>query len=46
VVYVETNTDPYPGDVQRYQVLFDHLRADAVSVPQTLALIKKWMKDL
>jgi hypothetical protein len=46
VVYVEANSDQYPGDVQGHEVLFDHLRAHAVSVPQTLALIKNRMKEL
>ena len=46
VVYVETNTDQYPGDVQRYEVLFDHLRAHAASVPQTLAMIRNKVSEL
>lgn len=46
VVYVEANSDPYPGDVQRYEVVFDNLRAAAVSVPQTLALIRNMVKEL
>jgi hypothetical protein len=32
--------------VQGYEVLFDHLRAHATSVPQTLALIRNRMKEL
>jgi transcriptional regulator with XRE-family HTH domain len=44
VVYAETNSDPYPGDTQRYAVLFDQLRANAMSVPQTLAMIKNMVK--
>jgi transcriptional regulator with XRE-family HTH domain len=46
VVYVEANTEQYPGDVQRYEVLFDHLRAHAASVPQTLAMIQNKVKQL
>ncbi|MDT0322875.1 helix-turn-helix domain-containing protein [Streptomyces millisiae] len=46
VVYVEANTDPYVSDSQRYEVLFDNLRANAVSAPQTLAMIKNRMKEL
>ncbi|MFI6347200.1 helix-turn-helix domain-containing protein [Streptomyces sp. NPDC050560] len=46
VVYVEANSDQYPSDVQRYEVLFDNLRASAVSVPQTLALIRNMVKEL
>ena len=46
VVYVEANSDQYPADVQRYEKLFDHLRASAASVPQTLALIRNMVKEL
>ena len=44
IVYVEANSDPYPGDTQRYEVLFDHLRANAMSAPQTLAMIRNMVK--
>lgn len=46
VVHVEANTDQYPDDVQRYEVLFDNLRAAALNVPQTLTLIRNMVKDL
>lgn len=46
VAYVEANTDPYPPDVQRYEVLFDNLRASAASVPETLRMIKDRMDQL
>lgn len=46
VVYVEANSDQYPADVQRFEKLFDNLRASAVSVPQTLALIRNVVKEL
>jgi transcriptional regulator with XRE-family HTH domain len=46
VVYVEGDSDPYADDVQRYEVLFDNLRANAVSVPQTLRLIRSMVKEL
>lgn len=46
VVYVEANTDPYPADGQRYEELFDNLRASAASVPETLKMIKDRMNQL
>lgn len=46
VVYVEANSDQYPSDVQGYSLLFDNLRASAVSVPQTLAMIRNMVKAL
>ena len=49
VVYVEGNSDPYPdreGDLERYTVAFDHLRAAALNVSQTSALLRDWAKEL
>ncbi|UED86478.1 helix-turn-helix domain-containing protein [Streptomyces profundus] len=46
VVYVESNSDPYVRDSERYELLFDNLRANAASIPQTLALIKNRMSEL
>ncbi|MFB7759190.1 helix-turn-helix domain-containing protein [Streptomyces xiamenensis] len=46
VVYAEANDDPYSGDPQAYQVVFDNLRANAASVPQTLGLIRDRMREL
>jgi Domain of unknown function (DUF5753) len=43
VVYVESNSDPYPdreGDLQRYTMAFDNLRAAALSTSQTAALLR------
>ncbi|MFJ6901786.1 helix-turn-helix domain-containing protein [Streptomyces hokutonensis] len=49
VVYVEGNSDPYPdreGDAQRYGLIFDNLRASALSVEQTRSLMKKLVAEL
>ncbi|WP_037957141.1 helix-turn-helix domain-containing protein [Streptomyces sulphureus] len=46
VVYVEANSDQYPHDVSRYELVFDNLRAAAASVPETLALIRNMVNDL
>jgi transcriptional regulator with XRE-family HTH domain len=49
VVYVEANSDPYPdreGDLQRYNMAFDHLRSSALSVSQTSALLKDLVRDV
>nr|WP_274598905.1 helix-turn-helix transcriptional regulator [Streptomyces albus] len=46
VVYVEANSDQYPDDVPRYESVFVNLRAAAVSVPETLALIRNMVNDL
>ncbi|MGP4114858.1 helix-turn-helix domain-containing protein [Streptomyces sp. 4N509B] len=46
VVYVEGNSDQYPSDAERYEALFDNLRAHAASVPQTLKMIKNRMDQL
>ncbi|MEU6850631.1 helix-turn-helix transcriptional regulator [Actinacidiphila alni] len=48
VVYLEGSSDPYPdrdGDLERYGLIFDNLRASALSVPQTRALIKKLVTE-
>ena len=48
VVYLESSSDPYPdreGDIERYGLIFDNLRAAALSVPQTQALMKKLVKE-
>ncbi|MBC3844305.1 helix-turn-helix domain-containing protein [Streptacidiphilus sp. 4-A2] len=44
VVYAENHTDPYPdreGDLQRYKLAFDHIRAAALSVSQTATLLRE-----
>lgn len=49
VIYIESDSDPYPdreGDAQRYGLIFDNLRASALSVTDTQALIKKLMAEL
>ncbi|MFC4034322.1 helix-turn-helix domain-containing protein [Streptomyces polygonati] len=49
VIYVEGDSDPYPdreGDAQRYGLIFDNLRACAMSVAQSQALIKKLVAEL
>lgn len=49
VVYVESDSDPYPdreGDLQRYTAAFDHLRSRALSVPQTNELLQQALEAL
>jgi transcriptional regulator with XRE-family HTH domain len=49
VVYVESDSDPYPdreGDLQRYTAAFDHLRSMALSVPQTNDLLRQTLEAL
>jgi hypothetical protein len=49
VVYVEGNSDPYPdreGDLERYSVVFDHLRSMALSAPQTNDLLRAALEAL
>ena len=49
VVYVESDSDPYPdreGDLQRYTAAFDQLRSMALSVPQTNDLLRKTVEAL
>jgi hypothetical protein len=49
VIYVEGDSDPYPdreGDAQRYGLIFDNLRACAMSVAQSQSLIKKLVAEL
>jgi transcriptional regulator with XRE-family HTH domain len=49
VVYAEGNSDPYPdreGDLQRYTTAFDHLRSAALSVSQTVALLRELVEEL
>lgn len=46
VVYVEGSADQYPDAVDRYEALFDNLRAHAASVPETLNMIKTRMDQL
>ncbi|MCK1814787.1 helix-turn-helix domain-containing protein [Streptomyces carpaticus] len=46
VLYVEANADPYVGNLQEHEVLFDNLRANAISVPQTLDMIRSRMREL
>ncbi|GAA3889313.1 helix-turn-helix domain-containing protein [Streptomyces sedi] len=46
VVYVESSSDPYVRDTASYELLFDNLRANAVSVTETLAIIKNRMSEL
>ncbi|MCX4976254.1 helix-turn-helix transcriptional regulator [Streptomyces sp. NBC_00620] len=48
VVYVESDSDPYPdreGDAQRYGLIFDNLRASAMSVAGTKAMIQKLVDE-
>lgn len=43
VVYLESNSDPYPdreGDLQRYTMSFDYLRAAALSTSQSANLLR------
>jgi transcriptional regulator with XRE-family HTH domain len=49
VVYVESDSDPYPdreGDLQRYTAAFDQLRSMALSVPQTNDLLRQSLEAL
>jgi transcriptional regulator with XRE-family HTH domain len=49
VVYVESDSDPYPdreGDLQRYSAAFDHLRSMALSTPQTNDLLRQTLEAL
>jgi transcriptional regulator with XRE-family HTH domain len=49
VVYVESDSDPYPdreGDLQRYTTAFDYLRSMALSVPQTNDLLRSALEAL
>ncbi|MGW5021556.1 MULTISPECIES: hypothetical protein [Streptomyces] len=46
MVHVEANSDQYPDDPQRYELVFDNLRAAATSVPETPALIRNMVNDL
>jgi transcriptional regulator with XRE-family HTH domain len=49
VVYVESDSDPYPdreGDLQRYTAAFDQLRSMALSVPQTNDLLRQTLEAL
>ena len=49
VVYVESDSDPYPdreGDLQRYTTAFDYLRSMALSVPQTNDLLRAALEAL
>ena len=49
VVYVESDSDPYPdreGDLQRYTTAFDYLRSMALSVPQTNDLLQAALEAL
>lgn len=49
VVYVESDSDPYPdreGDLQRYTAAFDQLRSMALSVPQTNDLLRRTLEAL
>lgn len=49
VVYVESDSDPYPdreGDLQRYTAAFDQLRSMALSVPQTNNLLRQTLEAL
>jgi hypothetical protein len=49
VVYVESNSDPYPdrdGDLQRYITAFDHLRAAALSTSRTATLLRDFVEHL
>ncbi|MFJ7996761.1 DUF5753 domain-containing protein [Streptomyces sp. NPDC096310] len=46
VVYTEGNTDSYPADIQRYEVLFDYVRANAMSVADSLAMIRSMVNEL
>jgi transcriptional regulator with XRE-family HTH domain len=49
VVYVESDSDPYPdreGDLQRYAAAFDQLRSMALSVSQTNDLLRQALEAL
>jgi transcriptional regulator with XRE-family HTH domain len=49
VLYIEGAADPYldrEGEVERYRKTFDHLRASALSVKETLAMMKDMVKEL
>jgi hypothetical protein len=49
VLYIEGAADPYldrEGEVERYKKTFDHLRASALSVKETLAMMKDMVKEL
>jgi transcriptional regulator with XRE-family HTH domain len=49
VVYVEGDSDPYPdreGDLQRYSLVFDHLRSMALNVSQTGDLLRQSLEAL
>ncbi|MFE3829662.1 DUF5753 domain-containing protein [Streptomyces sp. NPDC059092] len=46
VVYAEGPGDPYPADIQQYEVAFDYLRAHCLSIQQTLSLIRNVMDEL
>jgi transcriptional regulator with XRE-family HTH domain len=49
VVYVESDSDPYPGregDLPRYTAAFDQLRSMALSVPQTNDLLRRTLEAL
>ncbi|MBD0739325.1 helix-turn-helix domain-containing protein [Streptomyces sp. CBMA29] len=49
VIYVEGDSDPFPdreGTAHRYGVIFDNLRACAMSAAESQALIKKLVAEL
>lgn len=49
VIYIEGDSDPYPdreGTAQRYGVIFDNLRAYAMSAAQSQSLIKEIVAEL
>jgi transcriptional regulator with XRE-family HTH domain len=49
VVYVESDSDPYPdreGDLQRYSLAFDHVRSMALNVSQTSDLLRESLEAL
>ncbi|MEE4595771.1 DUF5753 domain-containing protein, partial [Streptomyces sp. DSM 41524] len=49
VLYVEGNADPYldrEGEVERYTKTFDYLRANALSVNGTRAMMRDLVKEL
>jgi transcriptional regulator with XRE-family HTH domain len=49
VVYVESDSDPYPdreGDLQRYALAFDHVRSMALNVSQTSDLLRESLEAL
>ncbi|MEW1829399.1 helix-turn-helix transcriptional regulator [Streptomyces sp. NPDC088196] len=48
VIYIEGDSDPYPdreGDAQRYGLILDNLRASAMSVAGTKAMIQKLVDE-